>query len=162
VTVVVSRDIVQIPFRELQELFGHDSDDNTNNNLVETASSSGRRSHDDDDDGPNQERRSLLASARSCDDDDDDDARTTYGALLEKMEDAFGPDGLGLLEVTDLPSDVVELRQRLLPMAATRSDGPTGRNASGGGWWGRGQQPPPRGMTAPRTTATTVPRAAFT
>jgi isopenicillin N synthase-like dioxygenase len=37
--------------------------------------------------------------------------------LVEKIGQAFGPDGLGLLEVTDIPPRVVALRLAVLPMA---------------------------------------------
>jgi isopenicillin N synthase-like dioxygenase len=37
--------------------------------------------------------------------------------LVEKIGQAFGPDGLGLLEVTEIPPHMVALRSKVLPMA---------------------------------------------
>jgi hypothetical protein len=38
-------------------------------------------------------------------------------SLLDKLQLAFGPHGLGFLEVINIPSAMVELRSKLLPMA---------------------------------------------
>ncbi len=87
---VVSREIVQIKFQDLEGLF----DD--------------RVAYGDDDASRN---RIDLTNV-------DEGSESGGGRLLQKIQNAFGPDGLGLLEITDLPPDMVELRQRLLPMAA--------------------------------------------
>ena len=39
--------------------------------------------------------------------------------LVERLAQAFGPDGLGFVEVTDIPSEFVELRQQIMELAKT-------------------------------------------
>ena len=41
-----------------------------------------------------------------------------YGLLLERIEEAFGPHGLGILQVTHVPSTLIELRESVLWQAS--------------------------------------------
>jgi isopenicillin N synthase-like dioxygenase len=45
--------------------------------------------------------------------------------LLEDVEEAFGPAGLGFLEVTDIPQEMVALRRKVLTMAQELANLPT-------------------------------------
>lgn len=40
------------------------------------------------------------------------------GVSLETLEEAFGPDSLGIILVRDLPTDFVSLRRRLLSLSS--------------------------------------------
>jgi isopenicillin N synthase-like dioxygenase len=89
---VVAREIVQISFQDLESVFG---DGGINS---------------DDVDGFLHNSVDINRV--------DNGLESQSSVLLQKIQDAFGPDGLGLLEITNIPQHMVDLRQRLLPMAA--------------------------------------------
>ncbi|MGK3760574.1 MAG: hypothetical protein ACI8RD_012891, partial [Bacillariaceae sp.] len=119
--VVVGRELIGISYDDLCDLFVNDNDnDKYNNNNDE--------SNDDNND------RGMFSTLRQ--------RRNMIAPLLRKIEEAFGTmsttnnncidddedgeDGrgsnrpsLGFLEITDLPSDMVQLRKKLLPKAST-------------------------------------------
>jgi hypothetical protein len=126
--VVVGRELIGISYDDLCDLFVNDYDndndyDNNNNN-----NNNNDESNDDNND------RGMFSTLRQ--------RRNMIAPLLRKIEEAFGTmsttnnncidddedgeDGrgsnrpsLGFLEITDLPSDMVQLRKKLLPKAST-------------------------------------------
>ncbi|KAG7353672.1 hypothetical protein IV203_003027 [Nitzschia inconspicua] len=103
--VVVSKDLVQIPYIDLQTLFGNDEAISIGSSAVSTT----------------EEISSLFANRLQY-----DALRLTITSqqkqhllqsLLDNLQDAFGPNGLGFLEVTHISSEMVQLRSTLLPMA---------------------------------------------
>jgi hypothetical protein len=114
VVVVVDRQLIGISYDDLCDLFVNDNDNDNNDD----------KSNDDND------REMFLTLRRR---------RNMIAPLLRKIEEAFGTmsvtnnkhneeDGdergsnnipsLGFLEITDLPSDMVRLRKKLLPKAS--------------------------------------------
>ncbi|KAG7371313.1 pyridoxamine 5'-phosphate oxidase [Nitzschia inconspicua] len=103
--VVVSKDLVQIPYIDLQTLFGNDA-------AISIGSIAASNT---------EEISSLFANRLQY-----DALRKTFTSqqkkdllhsLMDNLQDAFGPNGLGFLEVTQIPSEMVQLRSTLLPMA---------------------------------------------
>jgi hypothetical protein len=109
---VVDRELIGISYDDLCDLFVNDNDNN------------------DDESNDDNDREMFLTLRRR---------RNMITPLLRKIEDAFGTlsvtnnshndedgDGrestnrpsLGFLEITDLPSDMVQLRKKLLPQAS--------------------------------------------
>ncbi|OEU23703.1 hypothetical protein FRACYDRAFT_233878 [Fragilariopsis cylindrus CCMP1102] len=114
--VVVDRELIGISYDDLCDLFVNDNNNGSNNN--------------DDESNDDNDREMFLTLRRQ---------RNMIAPLLRKIEEAFGTmsvtnnnsndedgDGrgsnnrpsLGFLEITDLPSDMVQLRKKLLPKAS--------------------------------------------
>jgi isopenicillin N synthase-like dioxygenase len=96
-SVVRNRELVSISYSDLKTLFGEGS--------------AIRYGDDDDNDLSNRPQYVVLQQSLPISE------RLLLTRLLNNLQNAFGPEGLGFLEVTNMPSSKVKLRNSLLPLA---------------------------------------------
>lgn len=66
----------------------------------------------------NDDQECIASNASTTCTPENDDAGPIPQHLLKAISEAFGPQGLGLVEITDIPPRLVQLRQTVLPLAA--------------------------------------------
>lgn len=107
-TKVVPKTLVHIPYQSLQSIFGEGVTTDAAFAVTILPTSADAADSILFADRPQYDALRLNLSAQQ---------QELLGTLLDKLQEAFGPGGLGFLEVTDIPIHMVQLRSTLLPMA---------------------------------------------